>query len=383
MKKIFIISGSALFVVLFFLGIYNVVFQKKNQNYQKEEPSSQAANNATDNQSLQKKQDGTIISITDGGILGLFMDKNKKQLLYYSASDGSVWQLGDDGKDPVNISATILNNIIDAQWSPDRNMAITRFNKDGKDAFYVYNYISKKSTQLKEGIDMIVWDGLGKKIIYKYFDAKTKKRSLNIANPDGSNWQSLVDDISMRNVSIAQIPLSSMISFWNAPSSKEETQLHVVGVVGGNQKVIFSGKFGADYLWSPDGSHALVSSLQDTSGTKMNLGYIDAYGSDYKDLGISTMASKCAWSGDSRTVYCGVPGDFSTGTTMPDDYINKKVFSVDTFWKINIQTGKKDLLVQPQNIKGEYDASNLILSSTESYLFFINRKDNKLYRISL
>jgi hypothetical protein len=383
MKKIFIISGSALAVILFFLAIYNLAFQKKGQGDNLDQKNITAEDTKNGIISSTNVKNSPITSVTEAGVFGTFIDKSNKQLLYYSIINGIVWQLDDEGKNPEQLSSVILKNIVGAQWSPDRSMVITKFNREGKNVFYLYNYLTKASTQLKDGIDVIVWDGLGKKIIYKYFDAASKKRSINMANPDGSNWQVLVNDLQIKDTSIAQIPLSSLVSYWNKPSSKEETQLNIVGVTGSTNKKIFSGRFGADYLWSPDGTYALVSSLKDIGSNKMVIGTIDAYGANYKELELSTLASKCVWSGDSRTVYCAVPGDLQSNYNMPDDYLNNKFFTKDTFWKINAQTGKKELLVQPQDNKESYDATNLLLSSTESNLFFVDRTSNRLYKIKL
>jgi hypothetical protein len=380
MKKIFIISASALVIILLFLGIYNFAFVKNNQSSQSKSTSSQTA---TKNNASTQTQTPAITAVSQGPVLGVFADAKNKRILYFSATDGTSWQIGDDGKNPVQISSSASKNIAGAQWSPMANMVITRSNDSGNNTFFLYNYATKASTQLKAGIDTLAWDGLGTKIIYKYFDKATKERSLDISNPDGSNWQPLVHNLAIMNVSIAEIPLSSMISYWNTPTSKEATQFNIVGVTGGTNKTIFSGKLGADYLWSPDGSYALVSSLADDGSNKMTLGVIDAYGANYKNLGVSTLASKCVWSQDSKNVYCAIPGDLPAGTIMPDDYMNRTVLTADTFSKINIQTRKSAPFLQAQDIKDDYDASKPVLSSSENSLFFINRKDGKLYMISL
>jgi hypothetical protein len=68
---------------------------------------------------------------------------------------------------------------------------------------------------------------------------------------------------------------------------------------------------------------------------------------------------------------------------MPNDYQEKKFTTIDTFWKINVANGKKDRIAELSDIKSDYDAANLFLSSGEDTLFFVNRIDGKLYGISL
>ncbi|MCX6765406.1 MAG: hypothetical protein NT136_00305 [Candidatus Moranbacteria bacterium] len=48
-----------------------------------------------------------------------------------------------------------------------------------------------------------------------------------------------------------------------------------------------------------------------------------------------------------------------------------------------MSTGKKDRIVELEDMKGSLDASHLFLSPSEEELFFINRIDGKLYGINL
>ena len=68
---------------------------------------------------------------------------------------------------------------------------------------------------------------------------------------------------------------------------------------------------------------------------------------------------------------------------MPDDYQNNKFNTSDTFWKMDIATGEKERIIEAVDIKEKYDSSSLFLSATEDALYFINKRDHKLYRISL
>jgi len=68
---------------------------------------------------------------------------------------------------------------------------------------------------------------------------------------------------------------------------------------------------------------------------------------------------------------------------LPNEYDSKKFTTTDTFWKVDIATGKKTRLIELKEMSDTFDAANLFLSSEETMLFFINRKDDKLYRIKL
>jgi hypothetical protein len=265
-------------------------------------------------------------------------------------------------------------------WSPDKDKVITSFGNNGNSTFFSHDFGSNQSKKLPSGMDSVVWSSSGDRIIYKFYDPKAQKRSINISNSDGSNWTKLTDTDS-KNVSLAMIPQSSLVAFWNSPTSSEPTTLDAVDTTGGATKTIFLGKFGADYLWSPSGDETLISSVDSKGGSKISLGTINKDGGNYIDLGVSTFASKCVWSKDGKTIYCAVPTFPDQDMTLPDDYLSGKISSQDTFFKIDLSTGKQQKITDLNNLNAAYDAQDLFLSSDESSLFFVNKLDGRLYRI--
>ncbi len=383
MKKVFIISVILFGVTLLIWGVYNFAFKKSDNSVmtttQKEQQVVQLPKT---NPVVVVTKPEKIVPVSKEPVLGAVADKKTEKISFYSALDGTVWQIDTDGLNLIQTASVKLSGLVGANWSPDKTKVLTTFNKDGKNIFFTYDNVKKVGVQLKENLDSVVWDGLGGKIIYKYYDAKTKKRSLSIANPDGSDWQTIIGDIPFRKISMSAVPLTSVVSFWNFPSASEESVLQLVSSAGGEVKNIFKGQFGGDYLWSPDGSQALVSSLKDKNEKTLMLGLVSFQG-EYRELGIPTMVSKCVWSIDGKNIYCALPGGIPTGSIMPDDYQSKKFTTNDTFWKINTVTGSKERIVELTDINDVYDVATPFLSSTEDSLFFINRLDGKLYRVGL
>lgn len=372
-------------VILFFLGVYNFAFKKSSPINVAE--NSKVTEIVKSNESSNLK-DATILSIEkiyqifDQDIIGAVYDKKADSILFYSSNDGMIWRVDESGKGKQQISKEkVTGTIKSAVWSPDRSKNIIAVDFQGKNTFYEYEMASQKFTILKDGLDTAAWDNMSGKIFYKYFDSATKQRTLNNANPDGSGWQKLAD-INSRNLSIAQIPLTSIVSFWNSPAFNEESVLQTVGVAGGELKTIFRGRFGGDYLWSPNGSISLISSLNEKNGRRIGLGTVDLNG-NYSDLNVPTFVSKCVWSSDSKTVYYALAGAVPENVNMPDDYQNGKFNTKDTFWKLDITTGKKERVLRPEETSATIDANNLFLSPTEDALYFTNKIDKKLYKIEL
>lgn len=384
LKKIFIISSIILFLILVFLGIYNLAFREDVPDRQEGSTigeTTSTGNSPSDISTINKDQ-GKISALTDAAVLSPTLGAGGDHILYYLKDNGNVYEITTKGKQKKIISEDNLNGLKNVLWSSGKDKVISVFESEGENNFYMYDYDKKEGTKLRDGIDNISWANSGDRILYKYYDSSSDERSINIADPDGGNWKKLAD-VSYRYVKIGSIPQTSLVSFWNHPDSFEETQLQTVGITGGESKTIFSGRFGADYKWSRDGTRALVSSAEERGSSKIILATINSNGGEYQSLNIPTFVSKCVWSKDNKTIYYALPGSISEGSVMPNDYLSGRITTRDTFWKLDITTGKQDRVVELEEMKGSYDADNLFLDSSESALFFVNRLDGKLHRIEL
>ncbi|KKU55838.1 MAG: hypothetical protein UY41_C0005G0017 [Candidatus Moranbacteria bacterium GW2011_GWE1_49_15] len=367
MKKLFIVSASLLVLASLFLLAYNIAF-KKERTENGSAPEKKAANFS----SSEKKKG--IYAVSEESAMGIFLDSGNEKIKYYSAENGNVFEVDLDGKNKRIISEDAIVGLEDIKWSPTGDRVISKI---GEKYFY-YDYKSKKGTGLKSGLDTIAWDNTGTKIFYKFFEAASGERSINISNPDGSDWRKLAST-GHRDVEIAPVPQTSEVSFWNSGRQGEETSLEAVSVNGGEVRKLMSAKKGADYKWSPNGSRAIVGFVKDGSTSGITTGIINTRG-EYVELGIPTLASKMVWSLDNKHVYYALPS-IPQNSTMPDDYKSEKITTADTFWKVNVETGESKRLVELNEITGEYDATNLFLSPSEIALFFLNRLDGKIYRL--
>jgi hypothetical protein len=87
------------------------------------------------------------------------------------------------------------------------------------------------------------------------------------------------------------------------------------------------------------------------------------------------------WSKNNKNVYCAAPTNIEKNVLMPNDYLNNKIFTKDFFWKVNMETFKKEKIIDEKYIKEDLDATNMLVSPNEDFLFFINKKDGGLFRI--
>jgi hypothetical protein len=383
-KKIFIISTTLLSVVLFFWGVYVFVFKKDvvglgNQNNMitKDNKTAPKEENKLSNKAEK------ISMITNEAVISPGIEREKNMIVYHSSQNGKVINKSFDGQEERIASSAEIPGLVEAHWASGNTKAILRINGSSGEYFDVYDYANNTDKEFKDGVDTLVWTNMGDKVIFKYFDANSGRRTLNMANPDGTDWKVLAE-VKDRRLDIAQISQTTTVSFWNSPNAFEETNLRTVSILGGEVKAIFAGRFGADYLWSPNGEKILISSSESKGSGKVSLGIANASGGEYDNLNIPTLVTKCVWSKNSKTVYYALPNSIPDGEVMPNSYLDKKITTQDTFWKLDITTGKKERILDLSEIKKSYDADQLFLSPDEKNLYFVNRADgNKLYEINL
>jgi hypothetical protein len=163
-----------------------------------------------------------IKALSDEAVIAPAYSSTDNAIKYY-ARTGETYSIDTDGLNKATISSQKISGLADVLWSPDQTKVISKTTlANGSAQFYYYDYSTQKGVPIKKNTDEIAWQTNGNKIFYKYYDPATKKRTLNISDPDGTNWTKLAD-IDYRNISISQIPQSSLVSFWNKPDAYTET----------------------------------------------------------------------------------------------------------------------------------------------------------------
>ncbi|MCK5021853.1 MAG: hypothetical protein KAR54_01220 [Candidatus Pacebacteria bacterium] len=101
------------------------------------------------------------------------------------------------------------------------------------------------------------------------------------------------------------------------------------------------------------------------------------------DIPINTFPEKCVWGKDNIKVYCGVPNNSLSRSSLDNWYKGKISFS-DDIWEINTNTGKTKKLISPLDEVGEnIDVINIKINNDDNYLTFINKKDFNLWGLKL
>lgn len=381
MKKIFYISLGFLVLTLIFLGAYNFIFRNNVNNPVADTGKKQSLEN-------ENKAEKSVVSVDriasplNEDILGA-TTSDDGMLYYYSLDDKSLKKATLEGKNKTTLLSNLPGTPSRVLWSLRRDKVMLLLTQtSGQNLWYFTDLATKTLVPLKPEISRLAWNNLGDKTFYQYTDPVSGVRTLNISNPDGSDWKKLTS-LNSAEYYISSIPQSAAVSFWNRPNALDKTAFEAIGVTGDNRRMLFSEKFGADYLWSPNGTKVLVSASNEKSGSSMTLNVMNSNGGEFQNLSIPTLISKVVWSKDSQVIYYALPGSLPESAVLPNDYFSKLLFTKDTFWKMEIATGKKTRLVDLKDVTQNLDSIDLFLSPSEDALLFTDRATKRLYRIDL
>jgi len=104
------------------------------------------------------------------------------------------------------------------------------------------------------------------------------------------------------------------------------------------------------------------------------------------NIGLKTFPEKCAWGGDSRKLICGVPKYIEEGIYPDDWYMSIQGFSDDLWVMVIDDFSFSKSMAKNDTLEESGKNLDIILpeiDKAEKYFFFINKKDNTLWRYSL
>ena len=386
LKKILIVLVIVLILALIAFLVYNFFFKKPAEEAggpgglpPGEEGTPPAG--GVEEETTTPNPELKIKSLSTERILAPTLSADRTKVIYYSAENGNVWQVAFDASDKVQISSTFLNNLVKIIWSPDKTKVISIYQDEAENITKnIYDYKTGKVYPLSSNIQEITWSPNSDKIAYQYTNEATGENNISTANSDGTKWQN-VFQIRMKNLNLDWI--GSQISFYEKPSGIAPGSLFLLNPLTKNLTKVLSDIYGLSVKWSPQKDRVLYSKTA-SGGKNISLYVAEKDGSNEANTTVSTLAEKCVWSQDNRTIFCAIPKNINEAAILPDDFYKGLFTADDEFWKINLDTGEKTALLQNWERNNEmYDAVDLFLSPLEDYLFFVNKKDGLLYSVEL
>lgn len=262
------------------------------------------------------------------------------------------------------LSLVSKSNLTKVIWPLNGNSFVAETGSSTKPVWSVYLSGQGEYRDLPSQVYSFDWMPSGDKIVFVWVDS-SGKASLNIADPDTSNYQMLTDLYEPDNV-IKVSPDGKNIAFYRTQSTDlAKNSINLVSIDGKNFSSVVKTGYNKGVLWSPD-SQKLIFSKRDESSQKFGLWVANVATGEVKSLGVFADVDKALWTKNSQSVFVAVPNQSSASA---------QTLSQDTIYKIDISTGQSEQFQTNVAV----DAQDLFLNLDETILFFKNAQDGALY----
>ncbi len=297
---------------------------------------------------------------------------------------GHVFKLNSTNNQTERILHTTVTGIQESIWTNNGHGIIRRYLDEKGNIASTYNELSiikededQLARYMLDNITSIVPSPSGNEIFY--IIENDDGAYGYISNPTGENpkliWSSWIRSWNSAWTTDTQILLTQSPSFGLGGAS------FLINTENGDESSIISLIPGLITNMSPSGNMLIYSSA---SSSGLSLFVRDTKTNIDKKIALSTLAQKCVWSKvDEKVMYCFVPNTLPK-LRYPDSWYQGVVHFNDSLWKVDVLTGESEKVFEPQKENNlAIDAENPMLSSTEKYIFFINKSDQTLWSIKL
>lgn len=316
-------------------------------------------------------------SLNDTPSLGSTLAPDGEGVQYYNQDDGKFYRVDKDG----NITAMSdeeFHDVDNVNWAPNKNKAILEY-PDGSNT--VYDFEEEKQVTLPDHWEDFDFSPDSDEIVMKSMGKDPDNRWLAVSDDEGGD----VTPIEKMGNNADSVhpnwsPNEQIIGMHTEGESFDRQKVHFLGKNDENfQSINVEGR-GFQPKWSKEGDKLLYSVHSSDNGMNPQLWSTNAkpgnIATDRKSLGVNTWAEKCTFHSNDEA-YCGVPQDLPEGSGLTPELAED---SSDQLYKINTETGSKELVATPE---GEHNVSDIQVSEDGSTLFFTDSKTEEVHKIDL
>ena len=297
-----------------------------------------------------------------------FLIPSREEVRYYVGRTGEIKSIGlAKPGSKAKLVATIKPRAIALTWSPDGTQVIATYGSD----HITTNLATGTSQTLDRKITAPEFARNSNQVAYVYFDPTTTTGSIAVADAQFKNFKNILKT-RLKNWELQWSNERRLSLIATAADTKLDT-LFLLDVDHGTLEALLDSKTNLSTNWAPDGNRVLYS-RQTRKGLELFLFDIATHRNT--QLNLPGVASKCAWTPDSQTLYCAIPGK----PLKPTD-LNS---SDDTFVRIDpAHLGKPPQTLSTAADASFVDAREMIYAPIQQSLIFKNFKDGRLYMLSL
>jgi hypothetical protein len=177
-------------------------------------------------------------------------------------------------------------------------------------------------------------------------------------------------------------PETNTILLVTKPAESLSGFAYLLDTKTGSQKTLLSDIKGLNVLLSPNGQKAFYT---ESRGTTLRSYLYDLKTQKGSPLSFTTVAEKCVWSSDSKSLFCAVPNVIRSAF-YPDVWYRSEISFEDSLWRFTPETGETTMLLNTaeSNLSlGGLDATDLFLDGRGRYIFFTHKTDGTFWMFDL
>ncbi|TRZ53162.1 hypothetical protein D4R99_01350 [bacterium] len=417
-KQLYIIIGVIVIIALGFL-LASFLISRQNIGTATEKPNTFANffpfGQNTPNQTTPTNQNQTVttnvVNVTEGEkffpILRQITEKPTAGLFSYNKSGntyveyteketGNIYEVKMEDMSATRLSNSLITRVHEAIFGNDGKSVIMRYVKTNSDSITSFVLDLSRINRGVEATTTTPTLPTGKFLASEILDMKTSsdaKKIFYITKSGDFNNRTAVGSIFDFQKNTSSDVFLSQFSEWlpvsfdgsaallqTKASQKVPGYLYSFTIKTGNMQKIIGDIKGLTTLPSPDNQKILYSAST-LGGVTLHL--YNRKDSSTKDIPIQTLPEKCVWKKDNISIYCAVPNPLPSGE-YPDGWYQGITSFEDNIWKIDATTGKAISIFVPRSLTNSpIDMTSMILSPSEDFLFFINKRDSSLWAFDL
>jgi len=315
---------------------------------------------------------------------GLLDVKAGTVVRYIEKATGHIFEVELFSPRQGRISNTTVPKVYDAVWGNKNNSLITRYLKDDDRTVETYSLTVKDiSTTTENTITGIAFPSRISDVSVIDASVFYLEQGVNGSNGYVSNWS------GGSKKQIWNSPIKELISQYVnnktvalTTKSEENTEgfLYFVDTGNGSTRRIIGNIIGLSTL--VDSSATRVLYLKQEQGVEMFL--YDMTTKTRDAVYPVTFPEKCVWSSKNKDiVFCAVPKEGVEKSSLTFWYKGLNQFN-DDIWKYDLENKTSDIVLSMSSETSEnIDVIKPILSESEQYLVFMNKRDNALWSLDL
>ena len=312
---------------------------------------------------------------TEGAISPIIAADNSR--VRYIGGKGDIFEVRFDGSLVQRVPFTLLQDLVKVVWTKDRETFAALYGGTEKKKFFFYDLDKKQMTPYASTVTALALSEMENKLAYHSTAGLADTPLIAVADPDGNNAKTVLQ-ARMRGVDLAWVS-ENEIAVSTIPSGLAPNMLWLLNTASSKLASVLSDIYGLTVRWAPSGE-AFLFGQTNTQGKGLSLSISNKNGTTIKPLSITTLPEKCVFAHDEKSIVCAVP-QVLPDIIWPDDYYKKLYIASEQIWRIDLVSGKQDLLYEFGT--SLFNASELILSPQEDVVLFVNRENGELYSLAI